>query len=169
MTIRFTKGKKGKPSVLTCFRADGSATWYYYKHTTLILHDFCHYAAETTLALRSGFYGRVASGVNLDANEGGSHDHDYDAMTLTPDTLYAECVANLVEGEFRLLGAGERPFEEVWATVEAACAKGLKNLRNLPPPPNLTPETFALMRSSVRELFSRFQTLRDGEFFELPF
>ena len=60
-------------SALRCTRADGSVTWQ--KQNTrhaahFALHDLTHYAVETTLGYRSGFFGLVAQGWDAEDTTG---------------------------------------------------------------------------------------------------
>lgn len=53
---------------LTCTRADGSSTWQRFEGSTAMVfpaHDLTHYAVETTLGFRYGFYGLLADGWNI--------------------------------------------------------------------------------------------------------
>lgn len=55
-------------SSLTCTRADGSATWQRREGAQAAFfprHDLTHYAVETVLSRRNGFYGLVAAGWDL--------------------------------------------------------------------------------------------------------
>src|SRR5215475_5348681 len=67
LTITFTKRRDG--SVVTRFeRADGTATWQRKdgpQARFFAAHDLTHYAVETTLGYRRGFYGLIAEGYNL--------------------------------------------------------------------------------------------------------
>lgn len=66
LLIRFAKKPDGS-TVLACTRADGSQTWQrHHRHAAFFpLHDLSHFAVETTLGLRHGFYGLVAGGWNV--------------------------------------------------------------------------------------------------------
>ena len=66
MIIRWTRGKDNKPPTLTCLRDDGSVTCQK-SSEFFVLHDFLHYAVESTLGFRDAFYGMVAQGRNLDS------------------------------------------------------------------------------------------------------
>ena len=65
MGIEFVRRGDGT-TTLRCTRADGSVTWQTQRapsHATFFaLHDLTHYAVETTLGFRAGFYGLVADG-----------------------------------------------------------------------------------------------------------
>jgi hypothetical protein len=54
--------------VLRCTREDGSVTWQKQpKHAAFFaLHDLTHYAVETVLGYRDGFFGLLAQGWDMD-------------------------------------------------------------------------------------------------------
>lgn len=58
--------------VLRCTRQDGSFTWQkQVRHAAhFALHDLTHYAVETTLGYRHGFFGLVAAGWDLEDTTG---------------------------------------------------------------------------------------------------
>lgn len=58
--------------VLHCTRDDGSVTWQKQaRHGAhFALHDLTHYAVETTLANRRGFFGLIAEGWDVDDTTG---------------------------------------------------------------------------------------------------
>lgn len=58
---------KRATGVLRCIRRDGSVTWQKQaKHAAhFALHDLTHYAVETTLGYRRGFFGLVAAGWDI--------------------------------------------------------------------------------------------------------
>lgn len=57
---------------LRCTRADGSVTWQKQtKHAAyFVLHDLTHYAVETALGYRRGFFGLIAEGWDVDDTTG---------------------------------------------------------------------------------------------------
>jgi hypothetical protein len=64
LIIRIRKNPDGS-AVLTCERADGSVTWQRQtgvRGRFFPIHDLTHYAVETVLGHRRGFYGLVAEG-----------------------------------------------------------------------------------------------------------
>ncbi|MEP7345757.1 MAG: hypothetical protein ABI877_10835 [Gemmatimonadaceae bacterium] len=63
LRIRFKKLRDGSHN-FSCERSDGTQTWQRQPNIS-ILHDLTHYAVETTLGHRRGFYGMVAEGWNL--------------------------------------------------------------------------------------------------------
>jgi len=62
------KKKSDGSAALTCRRADGSVTWQRQEGQQgrfFPLHDLTHYAVETVLGFRRGFYGMVAEGWDM--------------------------------------------------------------------------------------------------------
>lgn len=57
---------------LRCTREDGSVTWQKQtRHAAhFVLHDLTHYAVETTLGYRHGFFGLIADGWDADDTTG---------------------------------------------------------------------------------------------------
>ncbi len=72
LKVQITKKADGG-GVLRCTRADGSVTWqkqpeHHAAH--FALHDLTHYAVETTLGYRNGFYGLIAAGWDIEDTTG---------------------------------------------------------------------------------------------------
>ena len=64
LQVRFKRHPDGSAS-LTCTRRDGSVTWQrQHGPTALVMpaHDLTHFAVESTLGFRRGFYGLLADG-----------------------------------------------------------------------------------------------------------
>ena len=95
LLIRLSKKTDGS-TVLSCTRPDGSQTWQrHQRHATFFpLHDLMHFAVESTLNLRYGFYGLLASGWAIT---------DFGERTLPPyaaaDAIFAETAVGLLFGE----------------------------------------------------------------------
>lgn len=67
LTIRIKKNRDGT-AALSCTRADGSVTWQRQQGAQgrfFPRHDLTHYAVETVLRHRRGFYGLVAEGWDM--------------------------------------------------------------------------------------------------------
>jgi hypothetical protein len=72
LRIELTKHADGG-SVLRCTRADGSVTWQRHhgpQAAFFPLHDLTHYAIESELGFRQGFFGLIADGWDI-ADTGG--------------------------------------------------------------------------------------------------
>ena len=72
LRIEFSKKADGS-GLLRCVRADGSITWNKQpaRHAGhFVLHDLTHFAVETSLRYRCGFFGLIASGWEIDDTTG---------------------------------------------------------------------------------------------------
>src|SRR5215831_9574962 len=66
LRVRFKKNHDGT-AALSCTREDGSVTWQRQDRAGgfFTRHDLTHYAVETVLNHRRGFYGLIAEGWNF--------------------------------------------------------------------------------------------------------
>ena len=66
LLVRFTKRTDGAV-VLHCVRRDGSGTWERHDKQGVFFsfHDLSHFAVETQLGFRKGFYGLIADGWDI--------------------------------------------------------------------------------------------------------
>lgn len=73
MRVQITK-RAGGDGLLRCVGADGSATWQKQaRHAAFFaLHDLTHFAVESALGYRRGFFGLVAEGWDLEDTTGKS-------------------------------------------------------------------------------------------------
>lgn len=71
LRIEITKREDGS-GLLRCFRQDGSVTWQKQdRHAAhFALHDLTHFAVETVLRYRRGFFGLIAEGWDLEETTG---------------------------------------------------------------------------------------------------
>lgn len=71
LRIEITKGADGT-GLLRCTRQDGSVTWQKQdRHAAhFALHDLTHFAVETVLRYRRGFFGLIAEGWDLEDTGG---------------------------------------------------------------------------------------------------
>ena len=72
MRVQITKKADGS-GVLRCVRDDGSVTWQKQtdRHAAYFaLHDLTHFAVETTLGFRRGFFGLIAEGWDIEDTSG---------------------------------------------------------------------------------------------------
>jgi hypothetical protein len=70
--VQITKKADGS-GVLRCVRADGSVTWQKQtdRHAGFFsFHDLTHFAVETTLGFRRGFFGLIAEGWDIEDTTG---------------------------------------------------------------------------------------------------
>ena len=158
LTIRLSRKPDGT-TVLACTRADGSQTWQRHRrHAEFFpLHDLTHYAIETVLGLRFGFYGLLASGWNIS---------DFGTRTVpeyaAAEAALAEVAVGLLDGE---RATGERSdadaFNEALAGVLAQTGRTLDRC--------VTDEELAAVRRLWAELAKRWAGVEPGEAMELSF
>jgi hypothetical protein len=155
LLIRIKKKTDGD-AALSCVRADGSVTWQRQEGSLgsfFPLHDLTHYAVETVLGHRRGFYGLVADGWDLD---------DFGAPwpkgPLPADMDPSEGIVGLLDAE-RSQGA-KMMVDELRERPGTASAGFVANL---------TEEQLAAVRARRAELFAMWKAVPPGGTLELPF
>jgi hypothetical protein len=134
--------------VLRCTRADGSFTWQKQaKHAAhFALHDLTHYAVETSLGYRRGFFGLIADGWDLDDTSGkGSRG------ALPAEAIEVERIVGVFDSE--------RACGMLWTTDE---------FNEFAPRP-LTREEVLNVRKARDALFRRWSEVASGQKLELTF
>ena len=155
MKIRIKKGRDGS-AALTCTRPDGSATWQRQDGPQARFfprHDLTHYAVETVLGHRRGFYGLVAEGWDI-ADFG----TPWPRGPIPADADPAELIVGFLDAE-RASGAE-------W-TAEELNEKLAVHLGGRAP--SISDEQLARIRAQRAELFARWDAVPPGESLELPF
>jgi hypothetical protein len=147
LKIEIVKGPDGA-GVLRCTRQDGSVTWQKQaKHAAhFALHDLTHFAVESCLGYRQGFFGLVDAGWDLDDTTGQG------ARGVLPlEALEVERLVGLFDAE--------RASNVLWDCQEfqkhAPCA--------------LTEAEIQSVRSLRGALFRRWHATPPGEKLELTF
>jgi hypothetical protein len=146
--------------VLKCIRADGSTTWQRVedKHTAFFpLHDLTHYAVETELGFRRGFYGLVAEGWEITETTGKTARGSVPSETLEVEYLVSAFSAERAAGAV----ASAAEFNQL-ATTYA-------NGRGMRPPRQLSDDDLARVRARFDELAMRWRALPAGRMLELSF
>lgn len=158
LRIRLTKQTDGTVA-LTCRRADGTATWQRQAgaHARFFpYHDLTHYAVETVLAHRHGFYGLVADG--WDMTDFGS---PWPRGPLPADAEPTEWIVGLFDLE-RASGVTFAP-EEFNARLAASLATTPMAA------PSLDPAQLDAIRARRAALFAQWDAVVPGATLELPF
>jgi len=160
-TLYITMTKRRDGAIVSRFeRPDGTATWQRKEGATarfFAVHDLEHYAVETTLGYRRGFYGLVAEGWNL-ADFGSP----WPRGRLPADAEPAELIVGFLDGE--RAGGVEWTAEDF--NERAAGYYAEQRLEN---PPRLDEETLACIRAAARELRERWDAVPEGGTLELTF
>src|SRR5438128_8782447 len=159
LLIKITKRRDG--SIVSRFeRSNGTATWQRKegpKAWFFATHDLTHYAVETTLGYRRGFYGLVAEGWDL--SDFGT---PWPRGPLPADAEPAELIAGLLDTE---RGSGEQWSAEEF-NAQAALYYEEYGLANSPV---LSEEVLHQIREAARSLRARWAAVPEGESLELTF
>ncbi len=159
LLIQIKKKTDGSAS-LSCRRADGSVTWQRQpgqQGRFFPLHDLTHYAVETVLGLRRGFYGLVSEGWDLD-----DFGPPYPRGPIPLEALGAELTVGFLDRE--RAGGVEWSAEDFKYSAERYSAE-----RGVPVPLQLTDQDLARVRHRRGELFAQWHALPSGATLELDF
>ena len=158
LLIRIKKNPDGS-AVLSATRPDGSTTWQ--RQTAeqaafFVRHDLTHYAVETVLHHRKGFYGLIADGWTFD---------DFSASRVR-DRFPADIdPSELIVGFFDAQREGPPWTAKEFNTHAARVYADL----DAPNPPVLTEYQLQDIRSSLDELLKQWESLTPGTTLDLPF
>ncbi|MEY2508413.1 MAG: hypothetical protein QOH01_2742 [Verrucomicrobiota bacterium] len=159
LLLQITKQADGG-ALLRCVRADGSTTWQKQEGDRagfFPLHDLTHYAVETELKFRRGFYGLIAEGWEIADTTGKTARGSLPEETLEVEYLVSAFSAERAGG----IPATAEEFNELAATF--ASAKGMRS------PRPLTDEDMARVRGRFAELATQWRALPTGSTLKLPF
>jgi hypothetical protein len=158
LLIRIKKNADGRSS-LSCTRADGSTTWQSMKNAQAAFfprHDLTHYAVETVLGHRRGFYGLVASGWDL-TDFGAPWPHG----RIPAESVVSEMIVGFLDLE-RATGELVRAEDFNERLSEFCAANQLETVQ-------LSDEDLARVRQKRGELFAMWEAVKPGDALELPF
>jgi hypothetical protein len=165
LIIRIKRHAGGAVS-LTCTRADGSSTWQRFEGPTARVfpgHDLTHYAVETTLGFRGGFYGLLADGWNI---------QDFAAPwprgEIPPEAREVELIVGFFESEGR---QGEQwSAAEFEAHAELFVGAALARGKAVPPRTrSLTDAEITAVRACREQLLARWFATPPDHTLELAF
>src|SRR5437867_7459222 len=157
LTIRIKKNPDGT-AALTCTRANGTVTWQRQKGAQARFfprHDLTHYAVETVLGHRRGFYGLVAEG--WDFSDFGT---PWPRGPLPADADPSELIVGFLDAE----RASGREWTAAELTEQAAQFYAAHAPAGVPPV--LTDNQLERIRARMRELFARWEAVAPGETLE---
>lgn len=159
LTIRIKKISDGT-SALSCTRADGSVTWQSNKGQQgrfFPRHDLTHYAVETVLNHRRGFYGLVAEG--WDFTDFGS---PWPRGPLPTDMDPSELIVGFFDSE--------RATGMIWTAAELR-EKVISYYEDndIATAFDISDEELAAVRKRRAELFAMWDAVQPGDALELPF
>ena len=152
MRVQITKKADGS-GVLRCVRSDGSAAWQKQtdRHAAFFaLHDLTHFAVETTLAYRRGFFGLIADGWEMEETTGKGA-----RGALPPEAVEVEGIVGLFDAE--------RAGGVIWTVEEFNEFATMKGARAL------TADEIARIKKKRSELFQQWSAVAPGATLELQF
>lgn len=152
MRVQIVKKADGA-GVLRCVRADGSVTWQKQtdRHAAYFaLHDLTHFAVETTLGYRRGFFGLIAEGWDIEDTTGKSA-----RGPLPPEAGEAEVIVGLF--------FAERASGVIWTVDEFNEFAAVRGARLL------TADEIARVKKKRSELFQQWSAVAPGAAIELQF
>jgi hypothetical protein len=159
LMIRIKKSADGRSS-LSCTRADGSTTWQSMQNAQAAFfprHDLTHFAVETVLGHRMGFYGLVAAGWDL--TDFGT---PWPRGRMPSESVLPEIIVGFLDLE-RASGQLARA-DDVNQRLAQFCAES-----GLSDPRALTDADLRLVRQKRGELFAMWDAVEPGSALELAF
>lgn len=159
LRIEITKRADGG-GLLRCVRADGSVTWQKQesRHAPFFaLHDLTHFAVESTLGFRRGFFGLIAEGWDVEDTTGNGP-----RGKLPEEAAEVERIVGLFDSE--------RASDAMMTAEEFNQFAGVHgNPSGGPAPRRLTAEELARVRTRRGELFSQWFALPEGATIQLQY
>jgi hypothetical protein len=159
LTIQITKRTDGA-GLLRCIRADGSITWQRQRERHagfFALHDLTHFAVESALGFRQGFYGLITQGWEIDDTTGKG------ARGPLPDeAVEVEHIVGWFDSERASLTTGTAEEFNQYAAMQAA-SSGRRT------PRQLSEDDLARVRELRGKLFSRWFALEPGATLDLRY
>jgi hypothetical protein len=163
LLIRFAKRKDGR-YVLSCVRPDGTVTWQrnHGGHAAFFpVHDLTHYAVETELRHRLGFFGLIADGWDFP-----DFAKNWGRRPMPADADPSELIVGLLDAA--RVGGDATPAAELNASAAGYYAqRGVADAG--PQAVRLTDEQLDRIRRRLRDLVEKWEALAPGATMELPF
>jgi len=159
LLLRFKKSPDGA-STLTCTRPDGSVTWQRQQgpHARFFIrHDLTHFAVETILNYRLGFYGLLTHGWNF--NDFGA---PWPRGPIPPDADPAELIVGFLDAD----QTSPTPASAEQLNDHAATFYQSLGAIN---PPVLTQDQLIRIRARLHDLLDQWESIQPGQALELTF
>ena len=155
--------------VISCQRLDGSVTWQKNRrgHASFFpVHDLTHYAVETELRHRKGFYGLLADGWDFD-----DFGAKWGRRKIPDDAEPSELIVGLLDADrFGVTAGGGAPATAADINLSACRYFEQRGVQgDAAGVVRLTEEQLARIRGRLRELRTRWECLPSGGTLELQF
>ncbi len=159
LLIRIKKGKDGS-GALSCVRADGSVAYQRQNAKqagVFVRHDLTHFAVETVLGHRNGFFGLIAAGWSFE-----DFGEKWDKKKYPVDADPSELIVGLFDAEHR--------SEAKWTGEEFnGYAREFMRQKGVEIGAMITQEEVNRVRERIEELLARWETVELGQTMELEF
>ncbi|WP_310571881.1 hypothetical protein [Gemmatimonas sp.] len=151
---------------LTCTRRDGSVTWQRLHGPTALvmpIHDLTHFAVETALGFRQGFYGLLAEGWEIT-----DFAKPWPRGPIPDEALVVELLVGLFDAEWR---QGEAMTAEAFAVQAAQYVASREAVGKTIPAGRwqLTDSELGRVRAKRDELLARWAAVPAGGDLDLEF
>ncbi|MFL5564651.1 MAG: hypothetical protein ACJ77J_06105 [Gemmatimonadaceae bacterium] len=159
MIIRIKKNADGRTS-LSCTRPDGTTTWQRQEGGQARFfprHDLTHYAVESVLGIRNGFYGLVASGWDL--SDFGT---PWPRGRIPPEANIAEMIVGFLDRE--RAGSDRATADDLNAALASYRAE-----TSLATDVVVTEDDLSRIRAKRAELFVQWAAIEPGDALEVTF
>ncbi|MFL5634141.1 MAG: hypothetical protein ACJ78J_08585 [Gemmatimonadaceae bacterium] len=157
--IRIKKNADGRTS-LSCTRPDGTTTWQRQEGGQARFfprHDLTHYAVESVLGIRNGFYGLVASGWDL--SDFGT---PWPRGRIPPEANIAEIIVGFLDRE--RAGSDRATAEDLNAALANYSAEN-----SLATDVVVTEDDLSRIRAKRADLFAQWAAIEPGDALEVTF
>ncbi|MFL5566638.1 MAG: hypothetical protein ACJ79B_03020 [Gemmatimonadaceae bacterium] len=157
--IRIKKNADGRTS-LSCTRPDGTTTWQRQEGGQARFfprHDLTHYAVESVLGIRNGFYGLVASGWDL--SDFGT---PWPRGRIPPEANIAEIIVGFLDRE--RAGSDRATADDLNAALANYSAEN-----SLATDVVVTEDDLSRIRAKRAELFVQWAAIEPGDALEVTF
>lgn len=160
MIIKFIKGDLTTRSKLICTRKDGSFTSSL-MYPGIELHDIIHYAVETILEVKKGFYGILDQGFQIEDFELPRHQRP---AALIPSNLPVESIQSEFLVNQLMMEILQDPIDDFMEVFKKAL-----DANKLPFPERLNESTLSEIRKLIHTIKKQWSDLADGKSMELTF
>ena len=161
LTIRLKRHPDGSASI-TCTRADGTVTWQRQNGQLGAVfppHDLTHFAVETTLGYRAGFYGLLADGWDI-----ADFAAPWPRGEIPSEAREVELIVGCLDSERRSIDRWSAADFNAHARMYVSATR-FATMHV----PELTDEQLDAIRSTRNALLSRWNAVPAGESLELRF
>jgi hypothetical protein len=158
--VRFTKNVPAVAAdALSCVFSDGSTLAGAMSRQGVLPHEAFHFVVERTLGWHDGFFGQISQGTSIDAVTAKLHDPNID-RSKNIQALQSESLIECLQSE--QWGGAVDPATFAQNLIIACRRHGV-------PPPDITAEEMATVRTALREFGAAWRPLAAGAALERTF